>query len=244
MNPERIAETLGIAHVEVCEEVASTQDAAKQAVSSGKSLPCLVYARRQSRGRGRMGRTWLSRDGGLYFTLAVNRISEPWALPLVSAYLIHRKLSSCVEDLALKWPNDILHRDAKLAGVLVEGWHDCLGVGVGVNINQEWSAGETPVPATSLFMLTGRVFDLEEMLCSLARIVMRGVDELGSRGFRHFYEDIREALLASRQPVQFHYKDTTITAALHDITSTGDAFVELKSGKRIKLPIMHVLGIS
>lgn len=245
MEPVRIGEELGLYHVELHEEVSSTQDVAR---NCSMPPPYLVAARSQTKGRGRMGRTWVSEPGGLYFTLVTEPVPESWAVPLVCAHLVREELLGQVDCLTLKWPNDILHREGKLAGVMVECWDDgaCgqsrLGIGIGVNVNQEWARGTYDVAATSLFMLSGRIFDLERMLCSLTRVLMRGVDELGEKGFVGFHPRVREVLLASRQPVKFIRGGQLVTAELYDIDTRGNGLVLTSDGERVELSLAHLAG--
>ena len=104
----------------------------------------LLLAERQTGGRGRRGRGWTSIPGGsLAFSLGwrfARRPSELSALPLVVGLAVCRALElEGFEGVGLKWPNDLVHRGAKLAGVLVELSNDRLGrslavIGIGVNV--------------------------------------------------------------------------------------------------------------
>lgn len=112
--------------------VSSTQDEARRLVEGGEaSAGHVVVADRQTAGRGRFGRAWLSPTGGLYATFVL----EPLSIPSIRAGL------ALVETLAqlglattLKWPNDVLVDGKKLAGVLVETAGELLLVGIGVNL--------------------------------------------------------------------------------------------------------------
>ncbi len=130
-------------------EAASTQDAARELAEAGAVEGALVVAERQTAGRGRRGRTWLSPAGGLYFSLVLRPELPLAALPLVSL-AAGAALAKAAGVGGLKWPNDLLAPDGrKLAGVLVEA--DLRGeevrylvLGVGVNFEtpaQEGAAG-------------------------------------------------------------------------------------------------------
>jgi len=124
------------------EACASTNDEAARYARAGASHGTLVIAERQEAGRGREGRAWASPSGGLYFSA----IMRP-PLPLADVPPITLAIGIAVCDAArafgapaaLKWPNDVLIGDKKLAGVLVEtqsqgGRLDSVIVGIGVNL--------------------------------------------------------------------------------------------------------------
>jgi BirA family biotin operon repressor/biotin-[acetyl-CoA-carboxylase] ligase len=121
-------------------EAASTQDAARALAEECAAEGTLVVAERQSEGRGRRGRAWLSPAGGLYFSLVLRPEVPLAALPLVSL-AAGAALAEAAGVGGLKWPNDLLDPDGrKLAGVLVEA--DLRGeevrylvLGVGVNLD-------------------------------------------------------------------------------------------------------------
>lgn len=238
-TPDELKRDLGLSHVEFCEEVPSTQDVARGIVVPP---PFLVYARRQSKGRGRLGRGWQSDEGGLYLTLVVNRFAGDWTVPLVSAYILRQGLSTYVDGLILKWPNDVLHQEAKLAGVLVEVWGSRLGIGVGVNVNQTTFDGNLKEHVTSLRLIDGGTHDTEGLLISIVSALMDGVPELRERGFVHFHPRIRKLLQASRQPVRLHHGSDVITGELCDLYPEGDALIETTAGERLRLPAGQLLG--
>lgn len=96
-----------------------------------------LYAERQTAGRGREGRAWISPAGNLYAsTLVRRRASDPAApsLALTAAVALHETVSVFVPGAVLKWPNDVLLRGGKLSGVLLEGAGDAVVAGFGVNI--------------------------------------------------------------------------------------------------------------
>jgi len=127
-------------------ETTSTQDRARELAAAGAAEGTLVVAERQSAGRGRRGRSWLSPAGGLYFSLVLRP-----QLPLVSLPLVSLAAGAALAEAAgvggLKWPNDLLAPDGrKLAGVLLEA--ELLGeealyliLGIGLNLDPPELAG-------------------------------------------------------------------------------------------------------
>ena len=137
-----------------------------------KGLPLMVCAGSQSGGRGREGRNWSSAPGlGLYVTFAF-RLADVRALPLiaiVSGVAVADTLCAWTGmEFDLKWPNDVLARGRKIAGILGENMVagekiTCL-VGIGININQleEDIPAELRQRAVSLRLLSGKRWPLDE----------------------------------------------------------------------------------
>ena len=133
----------------------------------------VVWAERQSAGRGQRGHTWLS-DEGLNLTFSV--VLTPRFLPITEQFLISEVVALALVDTLreygiecrIKWTNDIYALNSKIVGVLIE--HALAGnslmrtiVGIGINVNQRTFAAELPNPA-SMASLTGKEFDREEVL--------------------------------------------------------------------------------
>lgn len=99
-----------------------------------------LRAERQSAGRGRSGRTWFSDLGNLYTSTVVNlREYDPPAhtLSLVTGIAVYEMLKTQLTvgaEIFLKWPNDVLVKNAKIAGVLLERAGRSVVVGIGVNV--------------------------------------------------------------------------------------------------------------
>ena len=97
-----------------------------------------LRAERQTIGRGRMGRSWVSPPGNLYASTLVRiRPSDPPSatLALVAAVALEETVSAYVPGVALlKWPNDVLIQGAKVSGILLERAGDAVVIGIGVNL--------------------------------------------------------------------------------------------------------------
>lgn len=148
--------------------IGSTNAEALARAKNGEPGPLFVIAARQSAGRGRRGRPWVSAPGNLHATLLVTDPAPPAASPqlcFVAALALHDASIDCCPGLApsrlkLKWPNDLLLDGAKLSGILVEGaaladGRIAAAVGFGVNCKQH--PADVPFAATD-FAAAG--FDL------------------------------------------------------------------------------------
>ncbi len=128
--------------IETVPETGSTNADLLARVSAGQP-PAEGYwlrAERQSAGRGRSGRKWLSQEGNLYTSTVVHwRAGDPPAhtLSLVTGLAVYETLKHTLPsaaEIALKWPNDALVGGAKIAGILLERSGDVVIVGIGLNV--------------------------------------------------------------------------------------------------------------
>ena len=117
--------------IRYCGRISSTQDIAKELVSSGVKVGTVIVADEQEHGRGRFGRTWVSPKGGLYASLILD--SSP-LLPLHVGIAVAEALRAVGINAMLKWPNDVLVGEKKIAGILIEIVDRRAIVGIGVNL--------------------------------------------------------------------------------------------------------------
>lgn len=122
------------------DSVASTMDLAKDAIRDGNAEGTVIQAGEQVSGRGRRGNQWTSPTGNLYQSIilkpSVNRQDWGQMSFVISVALAQSLLDILpdIQDLYLKWPNDVLIENKKLAGILIEAKDDYLIIGTGVNI--------------------------------------------------------------------------------------------------------------
>jgi len=150
----------------------------RAAQDPGEVLACV--AERQQQGRGRRGRRWIQPPGGGIALSMLRRFDAPLAdlagLSLAAGVAVARALESCgAPALGLKWPNDIVHADRKLGGILVELGGAAGGpchaiVGVGINCRLGAAVGRIDQPCTDLAALGARP--------SHERLVARVLEEL------------------------------------------------------------------
>ena len=154
----------------ILEEAASTQQEARRRLPAGEAGPLWVMARRQSAGHGRQGRRWLSPQGNLAVSAALREAAQLARLPQLSfvaalaahkaarALLMAAGQGAAADALALKWPNDLLLFDRKLAGILLEAEPSPQAaeegtpvvIGWGVNLARAPRADDLRWPAISL----------------------------------------------------------------------------------------------
>jgi BirA family biotin operon repressor/biotin-[acetyl-CoA-carboxylase] ligase len=147
---------LGRPHEHHREPIASTNDRALTWAAEGAPEGALVTADLQTAGRGRLGRVWSSPDAGdVYasFVLYPGRELIGGWIPLLAALGLHRALRRWLPSVAIKWPNDLLIGERKLAGILCEGRWDAgrgvVVVGFGINVARQVFPPELEALATS-----------------------------------------------------------------------------------------------
>jgi BirA family biotin operon repressor/biotin-[acetyl-CoA-carboxylase] ligase len=140
----------------------STNAEARRRAEAGETGPLWIWSTRQSAGRGRNGRTWQSQPGNLFASLLLQLqcpLSIASQLALVAGIAAYDTVVSFLpfeahSELVLKWPNDVLFGDAKIAGVLLESVSATRGGGckvvIGTGINLASYPKDLPQPATSL----------------------------------------------------------------------------------------------
>lgn len=124
-------------------EIDSTNEEARRRAINGDHGPCWLVAERQTAGRGRQGRVWDSPPGNLFATALFGFHGTPAeaSLTCFSAGLAvidaARSCGVLAPDLKLKWPNDVLSNEAKLAGILIETGQgpDGLWIAAGFGVN-------------------------------------------------------------------------------------------------------------
>jgi len=159
-------------------KVTSTQDFAF-AIHGKLNEDFVVVAEEQTKARGRFGRSWYSPKGGLWFTLVKKgvKVESIPLLPLASSLAVRHALSDYV-DGRIRWPNDVVVRDLKIAGILVDA--EILGnstsalIGVGINVNVKDLPED--LGATSLYREIGREVELEKLLNSVINLISRYMD--------------------------------------------------------------------
>jgi len=143
----------------------------------------VAVAEEQSEGRGRLGRRWHAppRTSVLVSVLLRPRI-DPAGLPELSP-VAGRAVGEAIEEItgletSIKFPNDVLVRGRKVAGVLAEAGDGRVVLGIGVNANQTESElpAETQTPATSLRLETGSVVDRVRLLTAILASLERAYD--------------------------------------------------------------------
>lgn len=161
LNPYKIARIAfenGFKEVHFYNETDSTNTRARE---YGKPN-VLFFANKQTAGRGRYGRRWLSEEGGLYFSMTLSPPLDYSDLPKLTL-IAGLSVAESIPDAEVKWPNDVLIHGRKVCGILSElhGEVERPLVIIGIGINVENSAPENGISVSELFDMSRKeVFEL------------------------------------------------------------------------------------
>jgi BirA family biotin operon repressor/biotin-[acetyl-CoA-carboxylase] ligase len=224
------------------DSVDSTNTEAKKLLIQGEGEGVIVTAGRQTAGRGRKGRTWLSPAGGLYFSLILHprlEVESGPLLGLLGACAVARSLSKLgVVGVSVKWPNDVLVKQCKIAGILCETvflGSDSLGTVVGIGVNQNCPVSKMPQglqwPTTSIIDEIGKPTSIESLLCSIVNEIddlLQNVEE--RRSFSEVLDEWRKLSSTIGSKVRVHEDGKTIDGIVKNIDSNGALIVQTKNG--------------
>lgn len=204
--------------IEIHDSVSSTNTLAMQRAQQGAPGALVVAAEWQEAGRGRMGRAWHAGIGGALtfsllwrFTQGAGHLS---GLSLAVGVALMRVLGTLgIAEAGLKWPNDILWRGGKLAGILIEMQGDMLGpsaavIGIGINVRlSDAVRGRVDQATADLETACGRPLDRNRLLALLLKELHGVLETFAREGLRPFRDEWQ----------RYHvYQDQTVTLILPD----------------------------
>ncbi|HDZ91704.1 MAG: biotin--[acetyl-CoA-carboxylase] ligase [Deltaproteobacteria bacterium] len=186
-------EVFGRGEIVYFRETDSTNARARELADQGAPEGTLVVAESQTKGRGRKGRSWFSPPGtGIYASLILRPDLSPDEAPRITFVTAisaaEALLSLTLLDVAIKWPNDILIKEKKVAGILTEisaemDVIDYMVVGLGMNVNNPHLPHDIAERATSVLMETGGEFQRVKILREYLRRQERYYQVLRESGF-------------------------------------------------------------
>ena len=180
LSVERLRRALvgpgGWHRLEVVPVTGSTNADVAAAARAGEAAGLVVVAEAQETGRGRLDRRWEAPPRSSVLLSALLRPTAPSAswtlLPFVVGVAAVEALRAVSDlDATLKWPNDLMHADRKLGGILVEVVDGAAVVGIGVNVSMR--ADELPVETATSVAVAGGTTDREVLTKELLRALRR-----------------------------------------------------------------------
>jgi BirA family biotin operon repressor/biotin-[acetyl-CoA-carboxylase] ligase len=185
----------------------------------------VAVADHQTAGRGRLGRTWEAPAGAsLLLSVLLRPALEPGRLHLVTAAVALAAAEAC-EQVAgvrpdLKWPNDLLVDDRKLAGVLAEADLPAVVVGIGINVN--WGATDVPNGGVALDQCAGRPVERGAVLDGLLVALESRVTDWDAVGTEY-----RQRCATVGRLVRIDLGDETFTGTVADVSDEGHLLVDV-----------------
>jgi BirA family biotin operon repressor/biotin-[acetyl-CoA-carboxylase] ligase len=234
----------GIDSVKVLLQVDSTNNWLRERALGGIPSGTVCVAEKQLTGRGRRGRSWISPfAANLYLSLlwrSVNGASTLGGLSLVTGLAVMRALRSYgIDSVGLKWPNDIMAADAKLAGILIDVVGESSGpcaviIGIGINVNMSISE-ETAIdqPWTDLQRLTGHnEISRNELAARILNELIPAINVFDAAGLRPFLSEWYDYDLVNGHEVDLLRSNECITGTACGIDEGGALLVDTGDGRR------------
>lgn len=228
--------------IRVFEETSSTNDVAERLARDGVREGVAVFAESQTKGRGRLGRQWLSPSHkGLWFSVLLRPSLRPQAatqLTVAAATSLVRAIHQ-VTGLRpeIKWPNDILLNGKKVAGVLTELSAELdhvkyiiLGIGVDVNLNTSDFPSDLRKLATSIQMETGRSVRRAELAAAILRELDRDYSLVCSRRFSKLSDEWEAQCTTLGRRVNIRVGDRLIQGRAESLDEDGALLLRTEHG--------------
>lgn len=228
-----------LASIEYFHELASTNEYLRQHDTKRSGAVCL--AERQTRGRGRRGRHWVSPYGAnLYLSLLwrfERGVAALGGLSLVVGIALLRALQDLgIQDAGLKWPNDVYLRNAKLAGILIEIAGESAGpcstvIGLGVNVAMPEHCGtQIDQSWTDLSRASGRPVSRNQLAGLVIERLLLAVREFDRTGLRPFLIEWQRHDLSFGQPVWLQTAEGRVSGTGAGIDDDGAFLLDTPNG--------------
>lgn len=228
--------------IRVFQETTSTNDVIEKLARDGVKEGVAVFSESQTRGRGRLGRKWISPPRkGLWFSLLLRPKLRPQAvtqLTIVSATALARAIHSAAGLAAeIKWPNDILVRGRKVAGILTEMKAEpdavkyaTLGIGVNVNLTANEFPSDLRRTATSLRVEAGESIDRAELAVEILRELDRDYTRICCGQFEAVADEWEEQCKTIGRDVAIQIGERRIQGRAESLDSDGALLLRTQHG--------------
>ena len=218
-------------------EVNSTNEVAKSLAPSCQN-GTVILAETQTQGRGRLSRHWASPPGGVWMSL----ILKP-EMPLARVYQINMAVSVAVSraifsllglEAGIKWPNDLMIRERKICGILMEvsaevGRLDYAVVGLGINANVSLCNFPEEWMSTSIARELGHEVNRRDLI---QRILMDIEEAYEMMGSIEIYEEWRRRSVTLGRCVRITSNSGTLVGVVEDLNEDGALLLRTESGRQ------------
>lgn len=223
------------------EEVDSTNRVAQELAAEGAREGTIVLALQQTQGKGRLGKAWSSPPGGVWLSLILRPQLVPMQVPLITLLAAVAAVEATIDISGLlpqiKWPNDLLVGEKKLAGILTEVAaeadgirHAVVGIGININVSPKTLPPELQQAATSLWAETGQAINRSVWVRTFLEKFESYYLEASKHGFAKILQSWRQYAHTLGKEVTVHYAGKTISGRALDIDDHGALLVESEGG--------------
>jgi BirA family transcriptional regulator, biotin operon repressor / biotin---[acetyl-CoA-carboxylase] ligase len=220
------------------DSVDSTNEEIRRRAELGAVDGTVVWARRQTSGRGRRGREWTSPKGNLYCSLLLRPsypASKAMQLGFVTAAAVAEVVTETLQNdahVTCKWPNDVLVNGRKVAGILIESSSaggtalDWLAIGVGVNVVSHPREAASRYPATSLAAEGAREVSLPKLLERYCRSLHRWIATWHENGFAAIRQAWLQRAHGLHEPILVRLENETFEGVFANMDENGALVLE------------------
>ncbi len=221
-------------HIVYFEETDSTNDLAKR--NSHLDNGTVFIADTQTRGKGRLGREWVSGKGmGVWLSILLKPqipIDEVSKITLVAGVAACEAIGYGAK---IKYPNDIVIGTKKVCGILTECSQSADGesyivCGIGINVNQESFGGELKNKATSLYEITKQHLKREDIIRKLLEEFEKAYNVFLKSGFWGIAPKYKNNCINIGREIKATYQNKEVFGKCTDITNDGEIVVETQNG--------------
>lgn len=240
-----LAEVRDSLQLEILDHAASSNALLLQRAAQGAASGSVLAVEWQSAGRGRLGRAWHSGLGNALTFSVLWRFESGLAalsgLSLAVGVATVRALHELgVRDVGLKWPNDVLLREGKLAGILLEAQGDMLGpsavvIGIGLNLSLPLQVTRQIDQAVSDLAMCGiPLQERNRVLAMLLKHLVRMLREFARHGFAPLRGEWESYHLLQQRPARLHMPDGAwVEGVVCGATDAGALRLETAQGERV-----------
>lgn len=246
-------EYYNIIHIQDCDStnnaLAEINQVRQLKTGKGYEEGTIVWADFQSAGKGQRGNGWESDNKkNLLFSILLYpdmiKAGQQFILSQIVSLAVAECLSQYIEDITIKWPNDIYWKEKKICGILIENnlEGDLIKesvAGIGININQTKFTSDAPNPI-SLKQITGENYKLCDPLIDIRNSIFRYYKELQNGTSESIIKRYKEQLFRADGYHTYNDGTTDFMARIKDIEPNGLLVLETKDGKIKKFAFKEV----
>lgn len=232
-----------ISQLNIEQSLTSTSEVARMLAEQGDATGAVFFAEQQTAGRGRRGRQWVSPFGrNLYMSVVWGFDSGVEALEglsLAVGVAAHRAVERCgVENITLKWPNDLLWERRKVGGILLEVTGDPSGfcqviIGIGLNLDMPESQSEKIDQAwADLSEIASQPVSRNRLAAELLNELLPVLKGYQDKGFASYRDEWQRLDAFRDERVQLTMVSKTVDGIARGVSDTGALCLETDDGER------------
>ena len=230
------------ADIYLFDAIDSTNDHANKLAKQGAKEGTVVLSESQSKGKGRLGRTWFSPSGANIYLSVILRPQMPTSqitlLTFAAAIAVARAIRDVTGlDADIKWPNDILIKGKKVAGILSEMGAKSdtirfvvIGIGINVNLDKKDIPSELMDKATSIKIESNNAIDRKNLICRVLENLEKWYNLFERNGANDIIKEWKSLAITIGRDVKVQSGNSFIEGRAVDIDENGALLIKDRNG--------------